>query len=326
MRILVTGGAGFIGSHVVDHLLALDHEVIVLDDFNDYYNPAFKRRNITSSLKNPRFRLVEGDVIHRAQVKALFFEAKPEMVIHLAARAGVRASLKDPFLYQRVNVEGTLNILESARELGIKKITFGSTSSVYGLNSKVPFSEDDPILNTVSPYAATKLAAEALCRAYSHLYGMDIAVLRFFTVYGPRGRPDMAVYQFTEKISAGRPIAVFGDGSSCRDYTYIDDIVQGVIATVERKFGFEIFNLGEAETTSLRKIVDLIEKALGKTAKIKHLPDQPGDVPRTFADIRKAQRLLEYDPKVKIKEGIEKFVRWFQEGRVELKQSQNHPA
>ncbi len=315
MRILVTGGAGFIGSHMADRLLELGHEVVVLDDFNDYYNPAFKHRNIASSLKNPRFRLVEGNVASRSQVRALFSEVKPTMIIHLAARAGVRASLKDPFLYQQVNVEGTLNILENAREFGIKKITFGSTSSVYGLNSKVPFSEDDPVLNTVSPYAATKLAAEALCRAYSHLYKMDIAVLRFFTVYGPRGRPDMAVYQFTEKISAGQPMAVFGDGSSCRDYTYIDDIVQGVIATTTQEFGFEIFNLGESETTSLTDLIKLIERIVGKKAKIERLGDQPGDVPRTFADITKSQKRLGYNPNVKIGEGIRKFVQWFREER-----------
>lgn len=311
MRILVTGGAGFIGSHTVDRLLAGGHEVVALDDFNDYYNPVFKRRNLADALTHRRFQLVEGDVSHLETVRSLFQGAPPDMIIHLAARAGVRASVRDPFLYQRVNVEGTLNVLECAREFKVKKITFGSTSSVYGLNSKVPFSETDSTLNIVSPYAATKLAGEALCRSYSHLYGMDIAVLRFFSVYGPRGRPDMAIRQFTEKILADQSIPVFGDGSSQRDYTYVDDIVQGVLATIGRKSGFEIFNLGESETIALNDLVQLLEKALGRKARLERLPEQPGDVPRTCADIGKARRLLGYDPKTRIAAGIVKFVEWF---------------
>ncbi|MBI4024474.1 MAG: GDP-mannose 4,6-dehydratase [Verrucomicrobia bacterium] len=316
MKILVTGGAGFIGSHVTDRLLAMDHEVTVLDDFNDYYNPAFKRANLVSARKNPRFRMVEGDVARMATLRAIFSESKPDMVIHLAARAGVRASLKDPFLYQRVNVEGTLNVLECARAARVTKLAFGSTSSVYGLNTKLPFSETDSLLNIVSPYSATKLAGEALCRAYSHLYKMDIAVFRFFTVYGPRGRPDMVIYQFSEKILADQPIPVFGDGSSQRDYTYVDDIVQGVTAATNREFGFEIFNLGESETTSLNDLIHLLEKNLGRQAKIQRLTEQPGDVPRTFADITKARHLLGYDPQTKIAEGIPKFTSWFRKERA----------
>ncbi len=315
MNILVTGGAGFIGSHVVDQLLALGHTVTAVDNFNDYYNPAFKRENILSARKNPKYCLIEADLVCLSDLQKIFSDSKPDLVIHLAARAGVRPSVKNPFLYQQVNVEGTLNILECIREYGVKKMTFGSTSSVYGLNSKVPFSENDPILNTVSPYAATKLAGEALCCSYSHLYGIDMAVLRFFSVYGPRGRPDMAIYQFTEKILKDQPITMFGDGSSKRDYTYIDDIVQGVVATIDQEFGFEIFNLGESETTSLGVLIHLIEEKLNRSAKIECLPAQPGDVPLTYADIRKSQHILGYHPQTKIEEGISKFIQWYRENR-----------
>lgn len=311
MQILLTGGAGFIGSHVLERLLAAEHRVTVLDDFNTYYDPQFKRRNIEPSRKNPAMRLIEGDVSNLDLVREVIGSTRPDMIIHLAARAGVRASVKDPFIYQRVNVEGTLNVLESARMANVKKITFASTSSVYGLNAKVPFSETDPIFHTISPYAATKLAGEALCRAYHHLHKMDIVALRFFSVYGPRGRPDMAIYQFTERISKGFPITVFGDGAAERDYTYIDDIVQGVMATTRRPFGFEVINLGEAQTIPLSELIALIEKAVGKKANVDRQPEQPGDVPRTFADIRKAQRLLDYQPRTKIWEGIPKFVSWF---------------
>jgi UDP-glucuronate 4-epimerase len=316
MHIFVTGGAGFIGSHLTDRLLEAGHQVSVLDDFNSYYNPDFKRKNITSASANPKYRIYEGDVSDLQVVEKIISDNSFEMIIHLAARAGVRASLQDPFLYQSVNVQGTLNLLETAKKRGIKKITFGSTSSVYGLNKKIPFSEDDTTLNTVSPYAATKLAGEALCRAYSHLYKMDIAVLRFFSVYGPRGRPDMAIYQFSEKILQDEPIPFFGDGSSERDYTYVDDIVQGIQATTKKEFGFEIFNLGESETTSLQNLVSILQSSLGKKAKLKCLPDQPGDVPRTFANIDKARRVLGYDPQTKIREGIPKFVEWFTRNRM----------
>ena len=315
MQILVTGGAGFIGSHVVDRLLALGHRVVALDDLNNYYNPAFKRKNLAGALKNPRFRLVKGDISNLTKVRKTFSDTKPSIIIHLAARAGVRPSLKDHFLYQRVNVQGTLNMLECARSFKVKKFVFGSTSSVYGTNSKVPFSEEDPLFNIVSPYAATKLAGEAFCRTYSHLYSMDIAVLRFFSVYGPRGRPDMAVRNFSEKILDGKSIDMFGDGSSSRDHTYIDDIVEGIVAATQKKIGFEIFNLGGSKTTSLHDLIGLIEKAAGKPAKIKRLPNQAGDVPQTFADIQKAQRFLGYNPKTPIEEGIPKFMEWLKKER-----------
>lgn len=317
MRILVTGGAGFIGSHAVERLLALDHTVTVLDDFNDYYDPAFKRQNLAGLSSNEKCRIVEGDVSRLAVVRKVVAEAQPEMVIHLAARAGVRPSVQNPRLYQKVNVEGTLNLLECVRKAKIRKMTFGSTSSIYGLNSSVPFKESDPVPNLVSPYAATKLAGEALCRAYSHLYRIDMAVLRFFTVYGPRGRPDMAMYQFSRKIHKGEPIDVYGNGSSSRDYTYVDDIVQGVVATVTREFGFEILNLGESETTVLLDLIRLIEQAVGAKARTRHLPEQPGDVPHTYADIHKARRMLGYNPQTKVLAGVPKFVAWMKEnGRL----------
>lgn len=315
MRILVTGGAGFIGSHVVDRILAEKHQVIVIDDFNSYYNPEFKRQNVLEHWKHPNYQLIEGDICDLNVVR-LAFAKGVDAVIHLAARAGVRASVQDPFLYQRVNVQGTLNVLEAVREFKVKKMTFGSTSSVYGLNSKVPFAETDLTLNVAAPYAATKLAGEALCRAYAHLYEIDMAVLRFFSVYGPRGRPDMAIYQFSERILKDQAIPFFGDGSSRRDYTYVDDIVQGVVATLSQKIGYEIFNLGEAETVSLNDLIKHLEKVWGKKAKLDRLPDQLGDMPQTYADISKAQKILGYKPQTKIVDGIARFAAWFEkEGR-----------
>lgn len=311
MRVFVTGGAGFIGSHVSETLLKRGDQVVAMDDFNDYYPPAFKRQNAALLARNPAFRLIEGDISNRAVLRSALAEAKPDAVIHLAARAGVRASVRDPFLYQRVNVEGTLNLLDAMRELGIGKLTFGSTSSVYGLNPKVPFAEDDPLSSIVSPYAATKLGAEALCRSYHHLHGLDIATLRFFSVYGPRGRPDMAIYQFTERILRGQPIPFFGDGSSERDYTWVDDIVAGVVATTTRRFGYEVINLGESQVTRLSDLVALIEKALGKKAVLDRQPEQPGDVPRTFADVTRARRLLGYAPATPVAKGIPLFIEWF---------------
>ncbi|MCC7518517.1 MAG: GDP-mannose 4,6-dehydratase [Verrucomicrobiae bacterium] len=311
MRVFVTGGAGFIGSHVAEALLDRGDAVVAMDDFNDYYPVAFKRENAALLARRPTFRLVEGDISCRDTVRNALAAAKPDAVIHLAARAGVRASVRDPFLYQRVNVEGTLNLLDAMREFGIRKLAFGSTSSIYGFNAKVPFSEDDPVSSIVSPYAATKLAGEALCRAYHHLYGFDVAALRFFSVYGPRGRPDMAIYQFTDRISRGQAIPFFGDGSSERDYTHVDDIVTGVVAATTRRFGFEVINLGESQVTRLSDLVALLERALGKKAVLDRQPEQPGDVPRTFADISKARRLLGYDPRTSVEKGIPQFVEWF---------------
>jgi UDP-glucuronate 4-epimerase len=314
MNFLVTGGAGFIGSHVCERLLADGQAVWTLDDLNDFYDPAVKRRNLAEirALKKP-FVFTQGDVADRACVEALFRKVQFDQVIHLAARAGVRPSLEQPALYQRVNVEGTANILEAARATGVTKLVLASSSSVYGVNSKVPFVESDPVFCPISPYAASKLACEALGHVYHHVYGMDIVMLRFFTVYGPRQRPDLAIHKFTRQIAAGRPIEMFGDGSSARDYTYVSDIVDGVMACVRQKFGYEILNLGGSNPITLSRLVELIEGALGKKAAIKRLPDQPGDVPRTWADVRKAARLLGYAPKMRIEEGVPRFVEWFRE-------------
>ena len=316
MNFLVTGGAGFIGSHVSERLLAGGHAVWAFDDLNNFYNPAIKDQNLAAlrSLGKP-FTFVRGDLTDRTAVDALFHSVKFDQVIHLAARAGVRPSLQEPALYQRVNVEGTVNILEAARLSGVKKITIASSSSVYGINAKVPFSEEDPIFSAISPYAASKLACEALGHVYHHVYGMDIAMLRFFTVYGPRQRPDLAIHKFAQLISAGKPIPVFGDGSTARDYTYVTDTVDGVLACTEREFGFETFNLGESQTVKLSYLIELLETSLGKKAVIDRQPPQPGDVPITFANIAKARAKLGYNPRVKIEEGIPKFVEWFNQSK-----------
>ena len=312
MNFLVTGGAGFIGSHVCERLLRDGHKVWALDNLNDFYDPQFKRRNLREiqSLAGP-FAFVHGDITNRAVLDEIFSAVKFDQVVHLAARAGVRPSLEQPALYQRVNVEGTVNLLEAARKAGVKKITLASSSSVYGVNAKVPFCEGDAIFSAVSPYAASKLACEALGHVYHHVYQMDVAVLRFFTVYGPRQRPDLAIHKFTQLIHAGRPIPVFGDGSTARDHTHISDIVAGVIACTRQEFGFEIFNLGESQTVKLSELIGLIEGALGRKAGIDRQPLQPGDVPFTFADISKARARLGYAPQVKVAEGIPKFVDWF---------------
>lgn len=313
MNILVTGGAGFIGSHVCERLLRDGHSVWVFDDLNDFYAPALKQANLRDlqSLALP-FTFVHGDLTDAAGVEEVFASAQFDQVIHLAARAGVRPSLQQPALYQRVNVEGTVNLLEAARARKVRKVTIASSSSVYGVNAKVPFSEADPIFSAISPYAASKLACEALGHVYHHVYGMDIAMLRFFTVYGPRQRPDLAIHKFASLISAGKPIPVFGDGSTARDYTYVTDTVDGILACTRQEFGFDIFNLGESQTVRLDYLIALLEKSLGKTAVIDRQPSQPGDVPTTYADISKARAKLGYSPSVKIEAGIPKFVEWFQ--------------
>jgi len=316
MNFLVTGGAGFIGSHVCEQLLRDGHRVWAFDDLNNFYDPQIKRRSLAElAALNLPFSFVQGDLCDAGAVNALFAASKFDQVIHLAARAGVRPSLEQPALYQRVNVEGTVNILEAARKTGCKKITIASSSSVYGVNAKVPFSESDPIFSAVSPYAASKLACEALGHVYHHIYGLDVAMLRFFTVYGPRQRPDLAIHKFTRLIDAGQPIPVFGDGSTARDHTFIADILDGILACTKKEFGFEIFNLGESQTIRLDKLIALIEDALRKKAVIDRQPLQPGDVPITYADISKAQRLLGYRPQVKAEKGIPLFVEWFRKHR-----------
>jgi len=313
-RILVTGGAGFIGSHLVDRLLdGGDARVTVVDNFSDFYDPAIKRANIAPYLATENFELVEADITDSRVMEDLFSRSKFDCVVHLAARAGVRPSLEAPLAYETTNVRGTFNLLEAARRTEVPRFIFGSSSSVYGVNSRVPFSEDDPVASPISPYAVTKIAGEAACHTYSHLYGLRIVCLRLFTVYGARQRPDLAIHKFARLISKGLPIPMFGDGTTRRDYTYIDDIIAGLIAAMKYDdSSFEVINLGESRTVELRRLVELIEQALGKRAIIDHQPQQPGDVPVTFADVSKARRLLGYEPATQIEDGIQKFVEWFQ--------------
>lgn len=309
MRFLVTGGAGFIGSHFCDWALQSGHEVTVIDDFNDFYDPTIKRANIQGIIQE--IHLIEGDIRDKAAVKRAFVKKSVDAVVHIAARAGVRPSIQNPQLYVETNVMGTLNLLEACREYKVKKFIFASTSSIYGVNPKVPFSEDDLVQSTISPYASTKLCCEQLCSNYSRLYGMQINCLRFFTVYGPRQRPDLAIHKFAVAMLKGKSIDQYGDGTTRRDYTYIDDIVSGMVAAVNYEATpYEIINLGENETTTLKRLIELLEKELNVSAKINLMPDQPGDVPVTYANINKAKRLLGYDPQTKIEEGIKKFVAW----------------
>ncbi len=304
MRLLVTGGAGFIGSHLVGRLLP-SHAVTVLDDFNDYYDPRLKRANVT-----PGVPLVEGDLRDAAVIARAFDEAKPEAVIHLAARAGVRPSLAAPELYSSVNVAGTVALLEQCRRRGVKRFVFASSSSVYGDSPNVPYREDEPNLQPISPYGATKLLGEQYVRVYARLFGIRATCLRFFTVYGPRQRPDMAIHLFARKILEGGEIPFYGDGTTRRDYTYVDDTVQGILGALAREDDFAIYNLGESTTIELRRLIEVLEKAIGKPAKLKRLPDQPGDVKQTYADISKAKAALGYRPSVGIEEGIRRFVEW----------------
>ena len=314
MNFLVTGGVGFIGSHVCERLLEAGHAVCALDDLNDFYDPAIKQSTLRELQSRAQsFSFVHADITNRGEVDEIFRSMAFDQIIHLAARAGVRPSLENPALYQHVNVEGTVNVLEAARERGVKKITIASSSSVYGVNSKVPFSEADPIFSAISPYAASKLGCEALGHVYHHVYGMDVCMLRFFTVYGPRQRPDLAIHKFARLMQSGQPIPVFGDGNTSRDYTYVDDTVDGVIAATEKEFGHEIINLGESQTVELDRLIELLEQAMGVKAEINRQPAQPGDVPITFANIEKAQRLLGYNPQVKIEDGIPLFIEWFRQ-------------
>ncbi len=321
-HILVTGGAGFIGSHLTRRLLARGDRVTVLDDFNDFYDPARKRENVAPFLAVPGYRLAEGDIRDGARVDRLYAEGKFDAVVHLAARAGVRPSLAEPILYEDVNCIGTLRLLEAARRHGPKTFVFGSSSSVYGINEKVPFSEADEINQPISPYATTKRTGELLCYNYHHLYGFRVACLRFFTVFGPGQRPEMAIHKFTDLLWRGQSVPVFGDGGSRRDYTFVDDIVDGLTASLDLAPGFEILNLGGAETTSLRDLVLWIAEELAVEPRIDYLPAQPGDVPITYADISKAARILGYSPKVPIREGLRRFVSWYRE-RAERQKNSN---
>lgn len=314
MSILVTGGAGFIGSHLVERLLNQGKEVVVIDDFNDYYSPEIKRNNIADAAKNQRFKLIEKDI--RDNLDDVFQKNGISLVIHIAARAGVRPSLIDPLLYNSVNVLGTANLLECCKKYGVKKFIFASSSSVYGVTSKLPFKEDDTLDKPISPYAVTKIAGENLCRVCHNTYGMSIVCLRFFTVYGPRQRPEMAIHKFVDLISKDKPIPYYGDGTSSRDYTYITDILDGIMSCIDKVSGngiFEIINLGDSKTVTLKELVDIIENELNKKARLEYLPPQQGDVPVTYADISKATKLLGYTPKVNIKKGIREFINWFKQ-------------
>jgi UDP-glucuronate 4-epimerase len=310
MRILVTGGAGFIGSHLVEKLLSTGHGVSILDDFNDFYDPQIKRANIQAVASDIGIHQV--DLRDSAAINSLFHREKFDAIAHLAARAGVRPSIRQPQLYYDTNVDGTLHLLEAARLTGIERFIFASSSSVYGNSKTIPFSENLHLTQTISPYAATKIAGEFLCSTYSHLYGMRVVALRFFTVYGARQRPDLAIHQFTRRIQAGEPIDQYGDGTTRRDYTYIDDTIQGVMAALKYEGPlFDLFNLGESETIQLKDLIAAIEQALGRKAKINQLPEQPGDMRVTCADISKARKLLGYNPTTQLSAGLPKFVDWF---------------
>ena len=309
--VLVTGGAGFIGSHVVDALLARGHDVVCLDNFDDYYEPAVKRRNLSDALRSKRFALIEGDIRDPGALARVFAGRPISRVFHAAARAGVRPSLQLPLLYEEVNVRGTLQLLEVCKDKGVRNFVFASSSSVYGACERIPFRESESELLPISPYAATKLAGEHLCRTYAALYGIPITCARLFTVYGPRQRPEMAIHHFVRLVDQGFPVPVYGDGTARRDFTYVEDAVAGILAALDRPHPFEVVNLGVSHVVELREIIRLIEDAVGKPARLEWHPMQAGDVPVTFADIGKAIRLLGYAPRTTIREGIAAFVRWY---------------
>jgi UDP-glucuronate 4-epimerase len=316
MRVLITGGAGFIGSHVAQRLIQQGHAIAIVDDLNDFYSPDLKRANLREVRQEGSFRFYEEDIRDEPAMRDVFAAVRPEAVVHLAARAGVRPSLEQPLLYESVNVRGTLVLLEQSRLSGVSKFVFASSSSVYGNEDQVPYSEDRSRNLPISPYAATKLAGEKLCFTYSHLYSLSTICLRFFTVYGPRQRPDLAIRKFIESIDCGRPIPVFGDGSTSRDYTFVNDTVQGIIAALFHDTRFDVFNLGNSSPICLIELIRLIESTLGKEAVIRWLPEQPGDVRTTYADIEKARNLLGYRPATSIHAGLRSFVNWHNEIRT----------
>jgi UDP-glucuronate 4-epimerase len=308
--VLVTGGAGFIGSHLVAALLAGGRRVVVLDDFDDFYDPALKRANV-AAVTGPGLTVVEGDIRDGALVDRLFADSGFDSVIHLAARAGVRPSIEQAQLYTSVNLDGTTCLLEAARRHRVSRFVFGSSSSVYGNNAKVPFAEDDPVDHPVSPYAATKKAGELLCYAHHHLHGLRVACLRFFTVYGPRQRPEMAVHKFARLLSEGREIEQYGNGETARDYTYVSDVVDGILRAWERCPGYRVYNLGGSRTITLRALVEKIAERLHVAPRVRVVPPQPGDVERTWADVGRARAELGWEPAVDIDSGLDRFLDWF---------------
>ena len=312
--ILVTGGAGFIGSHLCERLLKKNYRVICLDNFNNFlYSPKLKKDNISKIKSHPKFNLIKRDILDEKLLKKIFSKEKIDKVIHLAALAGVRPSLLFPAKYIEVNIKGTINLLDRAREAKVKQFIYASSSSVYGKSSKIPFNESEKNLIPVSPYGASKLAGEIFCQTYHQLYNIPITILRFFTVYGPRQRPEMAIHKFVRLMKQKKSIPIYGEGNSSRDYTYIDDIVEGVIKSMRRVIEIEIFNLGNSKPIKLEELVEGIGKYLGVLPKVKKLPFQPGDVPMTFADIKKAKRILDWTPKTPLDKGIEKFIEWYKE-------------
>ncbi len=317
MNILITGGAGFIGSHLSEKIIGLGHKVICVDNFNDYYDPAIKENNISGIIDNDNYRLYRADILDKEAIGEIFSISRIDLVIHLAARAGVRPSLSNAVLYEKVNIEGTINLLENCREHDIDKFIFASSSSVYGGNKKIPFSETDRVDSPVSPYAATKKSGELICYTYHHLYNIAVFAFRFFTVYGPRQRPEMAIHKFSRKILEGKPIKVYGDGTSSRDYTYIDDIINGIINSLEIINGYEVINLGNSKPVGLLKLIGLIEETIGEKALIKFGEPQPGDVFTTYADIRKAGELIGYSPGTPIDEGVRHFIEWYKKKKKE---------
>jgi len=315
MRVLITGGAGFIAYHLAAALLRRRDDVVLLDNFNSFYDPEIKHRNVRDLQAQGPVRLYTCDILDRQHLREVFEETKPETIVHLAAWAGVRPSLEKPELYSSVNVTGTVHLLEMAKIFSTRCFIFGSSSSVYGGNTKVPFSEDDPVDRPVSPYAATKKAGELLCHTYAHNYSMHITCLRFFTVYGPRQRPEMAIHKFAQLMRDGKEIPIFGKGDSRRDYTYVEDIVAGILGSIEANRPFEILNLGESQTTTLLELVEQLQEALGLRANLRFLPNQAGDMEITYADISRARRLIGYNPQTPIREGIRLFAEWFKGSR-----------
>ncbi len=332
--ILVTGGAGFIGSHVCEKLLDVGYTVVSIDNYNDYYNPKWKRDNIieiqnkvSKDSRAEKFFAYEADILNEDQLKKIAKNHKINGIVHLAARAGVRQSIENPLLYTKVNINGTVQLLNFARRTGVKNIIIGSSSSVYGIQTKVPYKEADITEEQISPYAVTKRMGEVLASNYQQLYGLNIVCLRFFTVYGPRGRPDMAPYKFTKAVLEDKEIEMYGNGETKRDYTYVGDIAEGVFKAVQflegvdkQKEGknegvFEIINLGQGKPVDLKSFIQVVETQTGKKAKLKQVPEKAGDVPLTFADIRKARKLLEYEPKTDVQEGMKAFVEWYQNKR-----------